>query len=487
MDHLEVAIVLAAGEGTRMKSATSKVLHPIAGKPIIQHVLRAVDALSADQVRVVVGAHREAVESTLQQIAPAAISVFQAERNGTGHAVQLALKDISTDGTVLILAGDTPLISPDTLQEFLRAHLAQGSDASVLSAMLPDPFGYGRIIRDDYGNIDHIVEERDATEEERSVDEVNTGVYLFNLTALRKSIAQLTTNNSQGELYLTDVIALIKSNDGSATVILSNDYTETLGINDRTQLAEAAACMRDRINDQHMKNGVTIIDPFTTWIDIDVAIEKDVTIYPGSALSGKTSIASGAVVGPRSTLIDAEVARDAQIVESQVTGATIGPNATVGPFSFIRPGTVLGPSAKVGAYVEVKNSSIGEGSKVPHLSYVGDATIGKGTNIGAATIFANYDGVNKYQTFVGDDVRIGSDNVLVAPVTVGDGAYTAAGSVINEDVPAGSMAVARAKQRNILGWVLRKRSGSKSAQAAERAGTTIDDKSVTPPGNGASE
>ena len=487
MDRLEVAIILAAGEGTRMKSATSKVLHPIAGKPILEHVLRSVSKLDANQLRVVVGAHRESVESALAEIAPAVIPVFQAERNGTGHAVQLALADISSDGTVLILAGDTPLISSDTLKEFLSVHLEDENDASVLSAMLPDPFGYGRIIRDDFGNIDRIVEERDATDEERSVDEVNTGVYLFNLSALRKSIAQLSTNNSQGELYLTDVIALIKSNAGKAAVILSNDYTETLGINDRSQLAEAGAILRDRINDSHMKNGVTIIDPFTTWIDVDVVIQSDVVIYPGTALSGKTVIKSGAVIGPRTTLVDTEVESGARVIESQVTGSKIGADATVGPFSFLRAGTVLGPSTKVGAYVEVKNSSVGEGSKVPHLSYVGDATIGKGSNIGAATIFANYDGINKYQTVVGDDVRIGSDNVLVAPVTVGDGAYTAAGSVITENVEPGSMAVARAKQRNILGWVLRKRSGSKSAQSAERAGARHEETSVTPPGNGASE
>ena len=464
--------MLAAGEGTRMKSGTAKVLHTIAGRTIIGHVLEALKPLSPSELRVVVGASREAVESHVKEISPNAITVFQSERNGTGHAVQLALAGGKSSGNVLVVAGDTPLLNPLTLAEFLEAHIELGNEASVMTASLPDPSGYGRIIRDETGSIARIVEERDATDDEKAVDEINTGVYLFDIAALTKAVSQLTNKNSQGELYLTDVIALIKDSSNKAAAILSFDYTETLGINDRSQLAECANYMRERINLAHMKAGVAIIDPATTWIDVDVTIAADATIYPGSWLTGTTTVAAGAIIGPRTTLNSVDVGAGASIVESHCTSSVVGPEATVGPFSFLRAGTQLAAKAKVGAYVEVKNSSIGEGSKVPHLSYVGDATIGSGTNIGAATIFVNYDGVEKHKTIVGDEVRIGSDTMLVAPVTVGDGAYTAAGSVITEDVPAGAIGVARAKQRNILGWVLRKRSETKSAQAAKKAGAT---------------
>ena len=472
MNNPDVVIVLAAGEGTRMKSSISKVLHPIAGRSILGHVLEAVRPLSAKELRVVIGAHKESVQEHLAEISPEAITVYQAERNGTGHAVQLALAGATTTGTVLVLAGDTPLLTSTTLQEFLAVHYANESAASVLTADLPDPFGYGRIVRDDEGGIAAIVEERDADEEVQAITEINTGVYLFDNGALREAAAKLSKDNSQGELYLTDVIALIKEAGKVALAIRSNDYTETLGINDRSQLAECAAIMRDRINDHVMKSGVTIIDPTTTWIDVDVKIANDVTIYPGSVLTGSTSVESGAVIGPRTTLTDVKVGAGAHVIESTCSSSEIGAEANVGPYSFLRPGTKLAAKSKAGAYVEIKNSSIGEGSKVPHLSYVGDATIGSGTNIGAATIFVNYDGVEKHQTVVGNDVRVGSDTMLVAPVTIGDGAYTAAGSVITEDVPAGSIGVARAKQRNVLGWVLRKRAGSSSAEAAKRAGAT---------------
>jgi len=472
VNNPDVVIVLAAGEGTRMKSSISKVLHPIAGRSILGHVLEAVRPLAAKELRVVIGAHKESVEEHLSQISPEAVTVFQAERNGTGHAVQLALAGATTTGSVLVLAGDTPLLTSTTLQEFLAVHYANESSASVLTADLPDPFGYGRIVRDDEGAIAAIVEERDADEEVQAITEINTGVYLFDNGALREAAAKLSKDNSQGELYLTDVIGLIKATGKVALAIRSNDYTETLGINDRSQLAECAAIMRDRINDQVMKSGVTIIDPTTTWIDVDVKIESDVTIHPGSVLSGSTTVGSGAVIGPRTTLTDVKVGAGAHVIESTCSASEIGVEANVGPYSFLRPGTKLAAKAKAGAYVEIKNSTVGEGSKVPHLSYVGDATIGSGTNIGAATIFVNYDGVEKHQTVVGNDVRVGSDTMLVAPVTIGDGAYTAAGSVITEDVPAGSIGVARAKQRNVLGWVLRKRAGSSSAEAAKRAGAT---------------
>ncbi len=472
MHNPEVVIVLAAGEGTRMKSATSKVLHPIAGRTVLGHVLAAIKPLAARELRVVIGAHKDAVQTHLAEISPEALTVYQAERNGTGHAVQLALAGAATTGSVLILAGDTPLITSETLKEFVAVHYANESSASVLTADLPDPFGYGRIVRDDEGEISRIVEERDADDEVKAISEINTGIYLFDNGALREAAAKLSKDNSQGELYLTDVIALIKEAGRVAFAIRTNDYSEVLGINDRSQLAECTAIMRDRINDAVMKSGVTIIDPTTTWIDADVKIDNDVLIHPGSLLAGLTIVASGAVIGPRTTLTNVIVGEGAKVIESTCTDSEIGAQANVGPYSFLRPGTKLAANSKAGAYVEIKNSSIGEGSKVPHLSYVGDATIGSGTNIGAATIFVNYDGVEKHQTTVGDSVRIGSDTMLVAPVTIGDGAYTAAGSIITEDVPAGSIGVARAKQRNVLGWVLRKRAGSSSAEAAKRAGAT---------------
>ena len=466
---IDQAIVLAAGEGTRMKSQTPKVLHQIAGRSLLGHVLNALDALNPKSIRVVVGSGSAEVETHLSQIAPDAKSVFQAERNGTGHAVQIAIEGFKGDGLTLILAGDTPMLSAATLQEFVKAHKDGKYSASVLTAEHPDPTGYGRIIRGDDNLLLKIVEERDATDDQKLIFEVNSGVYLFDFSALSESISKLKQNNSQGELYLTDVIEIIRGSGGKVAAILCEDFTETLGVNDRIQLAEAAAILRDRVAERHMRNGVTILDPGSTWIDDTVTIAPDVTILPGSAILGSTAIASGAVIGPRTTLQDCAVNSGAVIKESNCTGSEIGENATVGPFTFLRAGTILANESKAGAFVEIKNSQVGTGSKVPHLSYVGDASIGEGTNIGAATVFVNYDGVEKHRTEIGDHVRIGSDTMLVAPISVGDGAYTAAGSVITEDVPPGAIGVGRAKQRNVLGWVLRKRPGSKSANAAEAA------------------
>jgi bifunctional UDP-N-acetylglucosamine pyrophosphorylase/glucosamine-1-phosphate N-acetyltransferase len=313
-----------------------------------------------------------------------------------------------------------------------------------------------------------IVEERDADEIQREIIEVNSGVYAFDAAKLASAIGKLKNDNSQGELYLTDVLEILRNEGGKIAAVLIDDFIEILGVNDRVQLAESAALLRDRINEDLMRAGVSIMDPMTTWIDATAVIESDVTIYPGTAILGKTTIASGAVIGPRAVLESCTVLNGAKIIESHCFEATIGKGANVGPYSYLRAGTKLLSGSKVGAYVEMKNATLGEGSKVPHLSYVGDAIIGEGTNIGAATIFVNYDGVEKHYSVVGDHVRIGSDSMLVAPVTIGDGAYTAAGSVITEDVPAGAIGVGRAKQRNVLGWVLRKRPGTKSAEAAAR-------------------
>jgi bifunctional UDP-N-acetylglucosamine pyrophosphorylase/glucosamine-1-phosphate N-acetyltransferase len=469
---IEQAIVLAAGEGTRMKSQLPKVLHSIAGRTLLGHVLNAIDAVNPKELRIVVGSGRELVESHLGEIAPDAIAVFQAERNGTGHAVQIALEGVKkakSSGQVLILAGDTPMLKGETLKEFVTAHNAGGYTASVMTAEHPDPTGYGRIIRDDQELLLKIVEEKDASEDQKLIFEINSGVYLFDLESLTSSIAKLKSNNAQGELYLTDAIELIRQEGGKVAPIICEDFTETLGVNDRIQLAEAAALLRDRINERHMRNGVSILDPATTWIDDTATIASDVTVLPGSSILGATAIASGAIIGPRTVLQDCAVNSGAIVKESNCTAAEIGANATVGPYTYLRAGTVLANESKAGAFVEIKNSQIGEGSKVPHLSYIGDATVGEGTNIGAATIVVNYDGVEKHRTEIGDYVRIGSDTMLVAPVSVGDGAYTAAGSVITEDVPAGAIGVARSKQRNVLGWVLRKRPGTKSASAAEKA------------------
>ena len=470
MSKIELVIVLAAGEGTRMKSKSAKVLHEIAGRTIIENLLAAVKPLEAKNLIVVVGSHKDEVIEHLSKIAPKAKTVFQEKRNGTGGAAQLALASHKGDGTVLILAGDTPLLTTQTLQEFIDLHASQKNKASVLTALLPDPTGYGRIIRGDNGAILKIVEEKDAADSEKDIDEINTGVYLFESKALSAVISKIQSNNSQKELYLTDVISLLNDQKDFAHAILSNDYTETLGINDRTQLAEVTAIMRDRINNQHMLAGVSIIDPTTTWIDAGVKIEADVVIYPSSSISGESVIKSGAIIGPRTTLVDCEVGSDASVIESFATKSKIGAGAKVGPYTYLRKGTVLDSDSKAGAFVEIKNSTVGKGSKVAHLSYVGDAQIGQESNIGAATVFVNYDGENKHQTKIGDQVRIGSDTMLVAPVTIGDGAYTAAGSVINEDVPAGAIGIGRARQVNILGWVLKKRKDSKSAAAAKKAG-----------------
>ena len=464
---VETVIILAAGDGTRMKSSQAKVLHSVAGRSLLGHVLAAVDDVKPSQICVVVGANRASVEEHIAQISPAASTVFQEKRGGTGHATQLALAGSVPKGTVLVLAGDTPMLTGQSLIAFLDAHNDGKFAASVLTAEHPDPSGYGRIIRDDSNELLRIVEERDASDDEKFIFEINSGVYAFDGTKLATAIGKISNSNAQGELYLTDVIGILKNEGESIAAIMLEDFTEILGVNDRVQLAESAALLRDRINEQWMHEGVTIIDPTTTWIDTTATLAKDVTVPPGSAILGRTTIATGAVIGPRTTLTDCVVKEGAAVLESIATDTVIGEGAIVGPFTYLRSGTVLGDSSKAGAFVEMKNATIGTGSKVPHLSYVGDATIGDGTNIGAATIFVNYDGVDKHHTTVGDHVRIGSDTMLVAPISIGDGAYTAAGSVITENVPAGAIGVGRAKQRNVIGWVLRKRQGSKSAQAAE--------------------
>jgi bifunctional UDP-N-acetylglucosamine pyrophosphorylase / glucosamine-1-phosphate N-acetyltransferase len=473
LPKLGAIILLAAGEGTRMKSKKPKVLHEIAGRTLLHHVLAATSGLATNEKIVVVGSGKEEVENHLAQITGPNENLkiaLQSRRLGTGDAVSSALAVTDVEGAVLILAGDTPLLSAETLADFYRDFVERGLDLSLLTVEASDPFGYGRVLRDSNDNLIGVREEKDASERERQIKEINTGVYCVNSTYLTNALEQLSPNNAQGEYYLTDIISLIRSIGGEVGAYCAFDEDEFLGVNDRSALALVTEVFHERRNQDLMANGVTLIDPTTTWIDQEAIIESDVEIWPGTFIHGQSTIRSGAVIGPRSVIKDSLVESGAYIRESEISGAKIGAGATVGPYSYIRPGVTLEAGAKIGAYVEVKNSRIGAGAKVPHLSYVGDAEIGEGTNIGAATIFVNYDGEEKHQTKVGKHARIGSDTMLVAPVEVGDGAYTAAGSVITENVPAGAIAVARAHQKNILGWVFRKRAGSKSAQAAKEAG-----------------
>jgi bifunctional UDP-N-acetylglucosamine pyrophosphorylase / glucosamine-1-phosphate N-acetyltransferase len=471
-----VVVILAAGEGKRMKSATPKVLHAVAGRSLLGHVIEAASTLEPHHLVVVVGHGRDEVSAHVAEVAPWALTIVQQEQNGTGHAVRVALEDlaakgISTDGgPVVVLTGDTPLLTGRTLVSMLLEHESTSASATVLTARLSDPTGYGRVVREAGGSVAAIVEDKDATEDQRRIDEINSGMYAFAADRLLASLGRITTDNAQGEEYLTDVIGLLRADGDVVSASLCADADEILGVNDRVQLSQAAAIMRDRINESWMRQGVSILDPASTWLDVDVDLQPDVVIRPQVTMRGPTSVASGAVVGPGTTLVSCEVGSGAEVIHTWAELAVIGDDARVGPFTFLRPGTVLGSSTRAGAYVEIKNSTIGDGAKVPHLSYVGDAEVGTGSNIGAATIVVNYDGVDKHRTVVGDHVRIGSDTMLVAPVTVGDGAYTAAGSVITDDVPAGAMAVGRARQRNIEGWVQRRRPGSPAAEAAARAG-----------------
>ncbi|GII29884.1 bifunctional UDP-N-acetylglucosamine diphosphorylase/glucosamine-1-phosphate N-acetyltransferase GlmU [Planotetraspora mira] len=463
-------IVLAAGEGTRMKSNTPKVLHELCGRALVDHMLAAARGLDPEQLVVVIGHARDQVESHLATTAPDALPVVQEKQNGTGHAVRTALEAVGDiRGTVLVTYGDTPLLRTETLAALLERHAADGNAVTVLTAEVPDPAGYGRIVRDAGGAVLEIVEEKDASPEQRAIHEMNSGVYAFDGPLLADGVKRVGAANAQGEEYLTDVLAILREDGHRVGAYVASDYVEVEGVNDRVQLAFARRVLNDRILQAHMRAGVTIIDPASTWIDAEVRLEADAVIHPATQLHGSTRVASGAEVGPATTLTDTVVGADAVVRNAVCDRAEIGPQASVGPYAYLRPGTVLGRKSKIGTFVEAKNSSVGEGSKIPHLSYVGDATIGTGSNVGAACVFVNYDGINKHRTTVGDHVRVGSDNMLIAPVTIGDGAYTAAGSVITGDVPPGAMAVARSKQRNIEGWVVRRRPGTASAKAAEQA------------------
>jgi len=481
-------IVLAAGEGTRMMSSTPKVLHQIAGRSLLGHVVAAVETLTPEHLVVVVGHGRERVVEHLAAIAPHALAVDQLQQHGTGHAMRVALEGLLAAGIdlhaslpLIVVAADTPLLRGATLQLLLQTHLDESASSTVLTAVLEHPAGYGRVLRDPVsGHVTGIVEHKDADLSQLAVHEINSGVYAFDVTALREALGQLTKDNSAGEEYLTDVLSLHVRAGLPVAAVAAADVEEILGVNDRAQLAHARSLMRDRINLGWLRSGVTIVDPATTWIDSLVVLERDCVIERNTGLHGLTTIATGAIIGPDTSLTDVVVSEGASVIRTQGSGAEIGPGATVGPFTYIRPGTRLAAKAKLGAYVEAKNAVVGAGSKVPHLSYVGDVEIGEGSNIGAATVIVNYDGIAKHRTVIGDHVRIGSDSMLVAPVTIGDGAYTAAGSVITDDVPPGAMAVARARQRNVEGWVERRREGSEAAKAAKAARVSSDPDSPPP-------
>ncbi|MGW8633500.1 bifunctional UDP-N-acetylglucosamine diphosphorylase/glucosamine-1-phosphate N-acetyltransferase GlmU [Streptomyces sp. NPDC055793] len=463
-------VVLAAGEGTRMKSATPKVLHELCGRSLVGHVLAASGELDPQNLVVVVGHAREKVTAHLAEVAPDVRTAVQEQQNGTGHAVRMGLEALggAVDGTVVVVCGDTPLLTGETLKALATTHSADGNAVTVLTAEVPDATGYGRIVREEAtGAVTAIVEHKDASEAQRAIREINSGVFAFDGRLLADALGKVRTDNSQGEEYLTDVLGILREAGQRVGASVAGDHREIAGINNRVQLAEARRILNDRLLTRAMLAGVTVVDPASTWVDVTVTFEQDVVVHPGTQLHGATHLAEGAEVGPNSRLTDTRVGAGARVDNTVSYSADVGPQASVGPFAYLRPGTRLGLKSKVGTYVETKNASVGEGTKIPHLSYVGDATIGEYTNIGAASVFVNYDGQDKHHTTVGSHCRTGSDNMFVAPVTVGDGSYTAAGSVITKDVPPGSLAVARGQQRNIEGWVARKRPGSAAAKAAE--------------------
>ncbi|HBV86586.1 MAG TPA: bifunctional UDP-N-acetylglucosamine diphosphorylase/glucosamine-1-phosphate N-acetyltransferase GlmU [Desulfosporosinus sp.] len=437
-----VAVIMAAGKGTRMKSKLPKVMHSLAGKTLIEHVLDMVEQVGVERPLVIVGHGRECIEACINKRAEI---VVQTEQLGTGHAVMQAMPYFEDDQTILVLSGDQPLLKAETLDALVKLHQEQGASATVLTAYLDQPFGYGRIIKDGEDLV-KIVEEKDASSDERKIKEVNSGTYCFKGSALRETLTKITTQNAQGEYYLTEVFdILLKRKEKILTYCTVNSH-EAFGINSRGQLAEAEKIVRTRILEHWMAEGVTIVDPASTFIDADVELEQDVTILPFTRLSGKTRIEEDAVIGPQTSLENCIVGRGSEVFNSVARDAMIGERCHIGPFSYLRPGTKLGAEVKVGDFVEIKNSWIETGAKVPHLSYIGDTHVGKSANIGAGTITCNYDGLKKHPTKIGDHAFIGSNTNLVAPLEVGEYAVTGAGSTITKNVPAKALAVERNHQ-----------------------------------------
>jgi len=449
-----LAIILAAGKGSRMKSALPKVLHPIGGKPMVEHVLAAAHMAGAGRKVVVVGFGAESVKAT---VGTQAEYVTQAEQLGTGHAVMQAsscLQDF--DGTVMVLCGDTPLLRGQTLAKLFAEHQAMQASATVLTACMTDPTGYGRVIRDDSGQVFKIVEQKDATSSELAINEVNTGIYCFDRVALFDALRSIDCNNMQGEYYLTDVIGVLAQAKAKVCAVQVDDTAETLGINSRIQLAEAEKILRRRKLIRLMDNGVTIMDIESTFIDDQVCIEPDTIIYPFTWIEGATTIGKGSKIGPNSRIQNSSIGENAILHFIYAHECQIGNDVTVGPYVHLRPDTVLADGVKIGNFVEVKNSQVGARTKIPHLSYIGDTDMGAGVNIGCGAITVNYDGKKKHRTIVQDGAFIGCNSNLVAPVTVGEGAYVAAGSTITKNVPRAALGVARARQSNIENWVNKK-------------------------------
>ncbi|MFY9174462.1 MAG: bifunctional UDP-N-acetylglucosamine diphosphorylase/glucosamine-1-phosphate N-acetyltransferase GlmU [Peptococcia bacterium] len=445
-----VAVVLAAGLGTRMKSTLPKVLHQVAGWPMLKHISSAIRGAGVENIILVLGHQSELVEETMGD---GYCVAYQKEQLGTGHALLQALPFLEEfqAGQCLVVCGDTPLLTAETLKALREKQQNCNAEAIILTAEMADPTGYGRIVKKD-GQVLRIVEEKDAGPEEKPIKEINTGTYCFKIEGLKRLLPKLSPTNAQGEYYLTDIISLLAQEGKCVETHLLADPNEAMGINNRVQLAEAEKLMRRRINEQHMLAGVTMIDPENTYIEAGVEIGQDTIIYPGVHLVGKTKIGSACEIGPDCRIVDSAVAKGTLIKYSYLSEAEVGEHCTIGPYSYLRPGTVLANKVKVGDFSEIKNSFIGEGSKIPHLSYIGDSSIGKGVNIGAGTITCNYDGVKKFPTYIGDGTFVGSNSNLVAPLTVGAGAYIGAGSTVTKDIPAGALAVARGRQRNIDNW-----------------------------------
>ncbi len=440
------AVVLAAGKGTRMKSKLYKVLHPVLGKPMVQHVVDQLQKLELSSITTIVGFGAEKVQD---QLGDASNFAIQEEQLGTGHAVLQADKFLKDkEGTTIVVCGDTPLLTDVTLKNLIEFHEKENAKVSVLTTKLSDPTGYGRVVRNDQNQVEKIVEQKDASVEEQQLQEVNTGTYCFDNQFLFDALSKVSNNNSQGEYYLPDVIEIAKKASEKVSAYQTIDDKETIGVNDRVALSQAEMIMKKRVNEKHMRNGVSIVDPEQTYIEADVEIESDVVIYPGCVLRGKTHIKTDATIGPNTEIIDCHVGEATTIRHSMATTSYIGDRVQIGPFAHIRPEAEIGSDVKIGNFVEIKKSKIADTSKVPHLSYIGDAEVGRGVNIGCGTITVNYDGKNKFLTTIEDDVFIGCNSNLVAPVTVKKGAYVAAGSTINRDVPEEALSIGRARQVN---------------------------------------
>jgi bifunctional UDP-N-acetylglucosamine pyrophosphorylase / glucosamine-1-phosphate N-acetyltransferase len=449
-------LIMAAGEGTRMRSSVPKPLHHVCGRPMVAWPVLAAREAGAGRIAVIVSPHHDLSDALPDDTE----TVVQPESDGTGGAVRAALDLIRSSETVVVIPGDHPLIDADTLTSLLRAHQDTGADATVLTVELDDPGSYGRIVRNGAGEVEAIVETKhpeDVDPSHLAIREVSTSTFAFAAAPLADALERITNENAAGEYYLGDVLPLIRATGGRVAAHAADDPLVNLGVNSRLELARAAAHARRLILERHMAAGVSITDPESAWIDAGVELAPDVTIEPGTTLRGATSIGDGSMIGPHTTLIDAQVGERARVPHSYLTGCEVGDDVMVGPFAYLRPGTRLAAGAKAGTFVEIKGSEIGEGAKVPHLAYIGDAEIGAGTNIGAGSITANYDGFAKHRTKIGERARIGINNSLVAPVDVGDDAYTGAGAVIRKDVPPGALGVSRVHQKNIDGYAERKR------------------------------